>query len=69
MAVFQKFLIDGFLAFEIIFNFEHNSYKATDILGFKELDPVTLEPAIVKDENEYDIKVWYQFKGDPEKRG
>lgn len=67
MAVFQKFLIDGFLAFEIIFNFEHNSYKATDILGFKELDPVTLEPAIVKDENGYDIKVWYQFKGDPEK--
>lgn len=64
---FKKFLIDGFLAFEIIFNFEHNSYKATDILGFKELDPVTLEPAIVKDENGYDIKVWYQFKGDPEK--
>lgn len=64
---FKKFLIDGFLAFEIIFNYESNSYKANDILGFKELDPITLEPAIIKDNNGYDIKVWYQFKGDPEK--
>lgn len=65
---FKKFLIDGVLAFEIIYNYTLDNSKPNDILGFKELDPVTLEPAIVKDPSGQEIKIWYQFKGDPEKQ-
>ena len=34
---FRKFLIDGYLAFEIIYNPDQ-----TEIIGFKEIDPITL---------------------------
>ena len=64
---FKKFLIDGILAFEIIYKYNKDSYRATDILGFKELDPITLQPEIRKDEYGNEVKVWVQFKGDPEK--
>lgn len=64
---FKKFLIDGILAFEIIYKYNKDSYRATDILGFKELDPITLQPEIRKDEYGNEVKVWIQFKGDPEK--
>lgn len=75
----KKFLVDGFLSFEILFDYERDEngqilvddkgmMKAKDIIGFKELDPVTLEPAIVKDESTgQDIKIWYQYKDDPAK--
>ena len=63
----KKFLIDGFLAFEIIYDGEE-SEPAKNILGFKELDPVTLEPEIRKDENENEYRVWIQFRGDSEKQ-
>ena len=64
---FKKFVIDGILAFEIIYKYNKDSYRATDILGFKELDPITLQPEIRKDEYGNEVKVWIQFKGDPEK--
>lgn len=64
---FKKFLIDGILAFEIIYKYNKDSYRATNILGFKELDPITLQPEIRKDEYGNEVKVWIQFKGDPEK--
>src|ERR1035437_570250 len=50
----KKLLIDGFLAFEIIYDGE-GSDDAKNILGFKELDPTSLEPEYRKDEedNEY----------------
>lgn len=64
---FKKFLIDGILAFEIIYKYNKDSYRAADILGFKELDPITLQPEIRKDEYGNEVKVWIQFKGDPEK--
>ena len=38
---FRKWLIDGFLAFEIVYNQEQ-----TEIIGFVELDPVSLTPGI-----------------------
>jgi hypothetical protein len=38
---FRKFLIDGFLAFEIIYN-----ENSTEIIGFKELDPLSLEHVV-----------------------
>jgi len=63
----KKFLIDGFLAFEIIYDGEGND-PAKSILGFKELDPVTLEPEFRKDEEGNDYRVWIQFRGDAEKQ-
>ena len=63
---FRKFLIDGVLAFEIIYEYDKDGMNAKSIEMFKELDPVTLEPAFLKDNEGNDIKVWYQFKGDAE---
>jgi hypothetical protein len=63
----KKFLIDGFLSFEIIYDGE-GSADATNILGFKEIDPVTLEPEMRKDEDGNEYRVWIQFRGDSEKQ-
>jgi hypothetical protein len=52
---FRKWLIDGYLAFEIVYN-----DKQTEIIGFKELDPVSLMPGIDTDNGK---KVWVQYKG------
>lgn len=61
--MFKKFLIEGYLAFEIIYDdFEHPQ----QIIGFKYLDPATLEPAIEKDDQGREIKVWYQNRGESE---
>ena len=54
---FRKFLVDGYLAFEIIYNPDQ-----TEIIGFKEIDPITLVPGY---NNEDGKKVWIQFKDDP----
>lgn len=48
---FRKWLIDGFLAFEIVYNKEQ-----TEIIGFVELDPAMLTPGIDPATNE---KVWF----------
>lgn len=48
---FRKWLIDGFLAFEIVYNPEQ-----TEIIGFVELDPSLLTPGIDPETNE---KVWF----------
>lgn len=63
----KKFLIDGFLAFEIIYDGEGDE-NAQNVIGFKELDPVTLEPEIRVDEDEQEYRVWIQFKGDSERQ-
>lgn len=60
----KKFLVDGFLAFEIIYSSSRDGKIATDIVGFQELDPITLQPEIKKDNNGNEIKVWIQNKGD-----
>jgi len=60
----KKFLVDGFLAFEIIYATSPDGKRATDIVGFQELDPVTLQPDIKKDEKGNEVKVWIQNKGD-----
>jgi hypothetical protein len=54
---FRKFLVDGYLSFEIIYNPEQ-----TEIIGFKEIDPITLVPGYNKTDGK---KVWTQFKDDP----
>ena len=48
---FRKWLIDGFLAFEIVYN----NYQ-TEIIGFVELDPASLTPGIDPSTNE---KIWF----------
>lgn len=57
-SYFRKWLVDGYLAFEIIYNKEQDR-----IIGFKELDPITLEPSLDKEGK----KIWKQFKGMPGK--
>lgn len=56
---YRKWLIDGYLAFEIIYN-----DRQDEIIGFKELDPVTLVPGVDRTTNK---KIWYQHKDNPAK--
>lgn len=59
---FKKFLIEGYLAFEIVVD---NLMHPTTIMGMRELDPVTLEPDIEIDpETGKEIKIWYQYRDD-----
>jgi hypothetical protein len=57
-SYFRKWLVDGFLCFEIIYNKEQNR-----IIGFKELDPINIMPGLDKEGK----KIWTQFKGQPGK--
>lgn len=58
---FKQFLIDGFLAFEIIYD-----NKGKEIIGFKELDPTSLQPVVEKvAENEY-RQFWIQYPKNPQ---
>lgn len=54
---YRKFLVDGYLAFEIIYSPDQKT-----VIGFKELDPITLVPGY---NNEDGKKVWVQYKDDP----
>lgn len=56
---FKKFLIEGFLAFEILYDKEHKN-----IIGFLELDPVTLEPGTITMEDGNQLMVYFQYKGE-----
>ena len=61
----KKFLVDGFLAFEIIYSDKKsNKNIASDIIGFKELDPITLQPEIRLNPQGQEYKVWIINKGD-----
>jgi hypothetical protein len=60
---FRQFLVDGFLAFEIIYD---NSGK--EIIGFKEIDAVTIVPSVEKQPNGSFLSTWTQFPQDPRKR-
>lgn len=61
----KKFLVDGFLAFEIIYSDKKsNKNFASDIIGFKELDPIMLQPEIRINSNGQEYKVWVINKGD-----
>jgi len=52
---FRKWLVDGFLSFEIVYN-----DKQTEIIGFKELDPTSLMPGV---DSKSGKKIWVQYKG------
>lgn len=61
----KKFLVDGFLAFEIIYSDKKsNKNIASDIIGFKELDPINLQPEIRVNSKGQEYKVWVINKGD-----
>jgi len=56
---FRQLLVDGFLSFEIIY-----SSDAKKIVGFKELDPVSLTPSVEKQPDGSHVQIWYQYYGD-----
>jgi hypothetical protein len=58
---FKQFLIDGFLAFEIIYD-----NKGKEIIGFKEIDATSLQPVVEKvGENEFK-QFWIQYPNNPQ---
>ena len=63
----KRFLIDGFLAFEIIYSNTGDKKRAKDIVGFRELDPLCMQPEIRLDPQGNEYKVWVINKGDSEK--
>jgi hypothetical protein len=56
---FRQFLIDGFLAFEIVY-----SDTGKEIVGFKELDPTSLTPTTERNPSGETIPIWIQYYGD-----
>jgi len=58
--IFRRFLIDGFVAFEIVWD-----DKAQNIIGYEEIDPVTVIPGY---EPESGSHIWIQFPEDPTMR-
>jgi hypothetical protein len=61
--LFRQFLVEGFLSFEIVYD-----DKGKNIIGFKELDPVTLLPSVEKQPNGSYLNVWIQYPEDEKKR-
>lgn len=57
---FKRFLVDGILAFEIIYD-----NKRKNIIGFQMLDPITLVPGVDPVTNS---QIWIQFPDSPKDR-
>lgn len=60
---FRQLMVDGFLAFEIIYN-----DNGKEIIGFKELDATTLMPSVEKQKDGTYLNVWYQYPKDQNRR-
>jgi hypothetical protein len=59
--VFRQLLIDGFLAYEIIYD-----SRGKQVIGFKELDATSLQPMVEKvGENDFQ-QVWVQYPKNPQ---
>jgi hypothetical protein len=58
---FRQFIIDGFLAFEIIYD-----NKGKEIIGFKELDAASLEPVVEKVAESEFKQFWLQYPANPQ---
>jgi hypothetical protein len=56
---FRQLIVEGFLAFEIIY-----SSDGKEIVGFKELDAVSLTPAIEKKADGTRETIWWQYYGE-----
>lgn len=59
-AYFRQLLIDGFIAFEIIYDPD-----GKNIVGFKELDPISLRPGVEKGSDGVYKKIWVQYEDVP----
>ena len=60
---FRKFLIEGFLAFEIIYDGDQEHRETQkNIIKFKELEVLSLVPAVDHSTGE---KIWIQYPNDP----
>jgi len=59
-AYFRQMLIDGFISFEIIFDPD-----GKNIVGFKELDPISLRPGVEKTGDGTYKKIWVQYEDVP----
>jgi hypothetical protein len=57
---FRQLLIDGFLAFEIVFDPD-----GKNIVGFKELDAISLRPGVEKANDGTFKKIWVQYEDIP----
>ena len=57
--LFYQLLVDGFLAFEIVYNEDGDK-----VIGFKELDAISLRPAVEKQQDGTFKNVWYQNEQD-----
>jgi len=63
---FRKFLIEGFLAFEIIYDGDQEHRETQkNIIKFKELEVLSLVPAVDHSTGE---KIWIQYPNDPAKQ-
>lgn len=60
---FRQLLVDGFVAFEIVYD-----DKGKNIIGFKELDATTLMPSVEKQKDGTFLNVWHQYPKDERKR-
>jgi hypothetical protein len=59
--LFRQFLIDGFLAYEIVYD-----DKGKNVIGFKELDAASLQPMVERvGENQFE-QVWVQYPNNPQ---
>lgn len=56
---FRQLIVEGFLAFEIIY-----SSDGKEIVGFKELDAISLTPAIEKKPDGTRETIWWQYYGE-----
>jgi len=59
-AYFRQLMIDGFIAFEIIYDPD-----GQNIVGFKELDPISLRPGVEKTGDGTYKKIWVQYEDIP----
>ena len=63
---FRKFLIEGFLAFEIIYDGDQEHRETQkNIIKFKELEVLSLVPAVDHSTGE---KIWIQYPNDPSRQ-
>jgi hypothetical protein len=58
---FRKFLVEGIISFEIIFD-----DKGKNIIGFKELDPSSLLPSTEKQPDGSFTEIWIQYPDNPQ---
>jgi len=56
---FRQLMVEGFLAFEIVY-----SNDGKEIVGFKELDAISLTPAVEKNADGTKETIWWQYYGE-----